>query len=339
MIQHITKDPHDSDISYIQSRAEMNYEIIDEYATMMKDGVVFDEVSAFIERGKQIYIYDGAHRLEAARKANKPLLIMLRPGTKANAEWLALSANQKHGLRRNTKDKQRVSRNALKHPNAATLSDRQIAKHCQVDHKTVGRIRKDLVASGEIPQIAERTVTRNGKTFTQAAKAEPKYVSIWQLEQSIRAWLNNEWPDSPADQWAALHNIKKQRTTTNPTLNGPALLEKLLVGNTLPGPRRKGDVRQAANNVLDQMNQATKTPCTCSPNEYCNHCWQAKRIAERDRITKARKEETFTPCLACAPTFDPATWARDRAQDICPDCLRALGQAMIEAANEIKIQN
>lgn len=515
MIQHLTKDPHDSDISYIQSRAEMNYETIDEYAAMMESGTVFDEVSAFIEKGKHIYIYNGAHRLEAARKVSKPLLIMLRPGTKANAEWLALSANTKHGLRRSTADKQRVTKNALLHPNAATLSDREIARHCQVDHKTVGKIRADLVTSGEIPQIAEKTVTRNGTEYQQAAKAEPAYAAVWQLEegvkswlekalhsanatkisvlteikkktasgkrnlerlitgdiilpsprrkrdvvqavnnvldqlqqaakaepeyvnisqleQSIWAWLNKEWPDSPADQWAALHNIKKQRTTTNPFLNGPALLEKLQVGSILPGPRNKGDVRQACNNILDQMNQAQKwqqkrnehtATLTCpncgeqtieaidgnaircttcddewncvadfereakeyqktDPHIFCSKCtatdpgdadWHYRGIqrlckacaenearaaeiktklkkyateierknAEATARIKAYKDQVAAEVTkpACSVHRYSTEALINQYQSICPDCLRALGKAMIKAAKEIEIQN
>jgi hypothetical protein len=42
-------------------------------------------------------------------------------------------------------------------------SNRAIARQCGVDHKTVGKWRKEL--SGECPQM-ERTVQRNGTTYT-----------------------------------------------------------------------------------------------------------------------------------------------------------------------------
>lgn len=42
-------------------------------------------------------------------------------------------------------------------------SDREIARRCSVDHKTVSGLRQEL--SGEIPQI-NRKVTRNGRTYT-----------------------------------------------------------------------------------------------------------------------------------------------------------------------------
>ena len=58
--------------------------------------------------------------------------------------WLALTTNQKHGLRRSRADLQRIVRLALLHPNGADLSDREIARHCGVSDKTVGKIRSTL---------------------------------------------------------------------------------------------------------------------------------------------------------------------------------------------------
>jgi hypothetical protein len=40
MTEHILEDPQK--LVFIQSRAETNYELVDEYAAMMKDGVEFD---------------------------------------------------------------------------------------------------------------------------------------------------------------------------------------------------------------------------------------------------------------------------------------------------------
>ena len=135
---------------FIQSQAEINFSVVTEYAEMMRDGIEFDPVSA-IQDGEQIYVWDGYHRGEAAREAGVKLIVNVQPGTKQDAEWLALSANQKHGLRRSRKDKQRIVRNALLHPYGASLSNREIARHCGVDHKTVGKVRTELETTGEIP--------------------------------------------------------------------------------------------------------------------------------------------------------------------------------------------
>jgi len=39
---------------------------------------------------------------------------------------------------------------------SARSSDRKIAEHCGVDHKTVAKLRGKLESSGEVPQIDER---------------------------------------------------------------------------------------------------------------------------------------------------------------------------------------
>jgi ribosomal protein L37AE/L43A len=182
MRKQIYEDPNS--LIFIQSRAEANFATIDEYAQMMENGVAFDPVEA-VQDGEtgQIFVWDGYHRGEAARRAGRQLAVRVQPGTRSDAEWFSFAANQKHGLRRTTQDKQRVVRNALLHPNGAGLSDREIARHCGVDHKTVGRIRKELEVSGEIPQIEKRTVRRGRKTYTQdTSKIGATTASVVELE-------------------------------------------------------------------------------------------------------------------------------------------------------------
>jgi predicted RNA-binding Zn-ribbon protein involved in translation (DUF1610 family) len=152
---------------FIQSRATTDDNLVGEYAAMMREGVQFDAAQGVIDENGQIYVFDGLHRAQAAKRAGVLLQVEVRPGAKEEAEWLALSANQKHGLRRTQADKQRVVRSALLHPRGASLSDREIARHCGVDHKTVGRIRQEMELSGEIPQIDKRTVTRGEQVYKQ----------------------------------------------------------------------------------------------------------------------------------------------------------------------------
>ena len=161
---HIAPD----ELTFIQSRVEINPLLIEEYAEMMQAGITFDAAQAVQDNQGQFFVFDGYHRGEAARRVGQLLLVDIISGSRTEAEWLALAANQKHGLRRTHKDKQHVVRKALNHPNGVALSDREIARHCGVDHKTVGKVRRQLELSGEIPQMEERTVTRNGTTYQQA---------------------------------------------------------------------------------------------------------------------------------------------------------------------------
>ncbi|MBE7550105.1 MAG: hypothetical protein HS126_03385 [Anaerolineales bacterium] len=52
------------------------------------------------DENDQIYVYDGLHRGSAAKQVGAKLWVEVQPGTQLDAEWLALTANQKHGLRR-----------------------------------------------------------------------------------------------------------------------------------------------------------------------------------------------------------------------------------------------
>jgi hypothetical protein len=163
--QNIQSSPED--LIFIQSRAEINLAIVAEYAQMMTDGTVFDPVEGVQDESGLIFVFDGHHRGEAANKARTTLLVHLRPGNRTEAEWLALAANQKHGLRRTNKDKQRVVRQALLHPYGVNLSNSELARHCGVSDKTVAKIRRKLELSSEIPKIDQRIVKRNGVTYEQ----------------------------------------------------------------------------------------------------------------------------------------------------------------------------
>ncbi len=133
-----------------------------EYVELMAAGIEFDPAQAIEDEAGFIYVWDGSHRGAAARQLDVPLRLTIETGTEAEAEWLALSANQKHGLRRSQADKQFVVRQALLHSRGVQTSNREMARHCGVDHKTVGRIRAELEATGDMRpvQIPRRAICR-----------------------------------------------------------------------------------------------------------------------------------------------------------------------------------
>jgi hypothetical protein len=194
---------HPDELIFIQSRAATHDDLVAEYADLMADDDFdFDAIEALEDESGTIFVWDGAHRGAAALQVNRFLLVNLKPGTRVEAEWLALGANQKHGLRRSREDKQYVVRQALQHPEGVGRSDREIGRHCGVDHKTVGRIRAEMEASGEIPRITARTVTRNGVTYQQetagiSAAANDEVPE----EDDLPDWLKDDEEDeAPEDE-------------------------------------------------------------------------------------------------------------------------------------------
>jgi hypothetical protein len=156
-------NPHDC--QYVQSRAALDVFAVAEYEDMMERGIVFEPCTGILCEDGAIIIYDGNHRAEAAKGNGAMLEVNLTPGTAQDANWQASGANTRHGLRRTASDIEKSVKAALCHPNAQGLSDREIARHCGCDHKTVGKYRKELETSGERPQIPVKTVTRNGTEY------------------------------------------------------------------------------------------------------------------------------------------------------------------------------
>lgn len=146
-----------------QPRGQINWAVIAEYALDMRDGAAFPPIVVFYD-GESYWLADGYHRYYASEQAGQRAVEAdVRQGTQQDAQWYSYSANKAHGLRRSNEDKRRAVEAALRHPAGASLSDREIARHCGVDHKTVGAYREKL--SGEIPQIEQKTVTRQGSTY------------------------------------------------------------------------------------------------------------------------------------------------------------------------------
>ena len=138
-----------------QMRAEMNTETVLEYAQEMVSGTVFPPVVVYFD-GTDHWLADGFHRREAAQKIRREVLeAEILQGTSRDAVLHGIGANANHGLRRTQEDKRRAIETILGDEEWSKWSDREIAKAAKVDHKTVGKVRRELLG-GKIPR--QRTV-------------------------------------------------------------------------------------------------------------------------------------------------------------------------------------
>jgi hypothetical protein len=132
-----------------QMRIMMSSETVHDYAEDMINGAIFPPVVVFFD-GTDYWLGDGFHRVEAARKVGREIIdAEVRHGTNRDAVLHGIQANANHGLRRTQADKRRAVETLLTDPEWAKWSDRKIAEAARVDHKTVGKIRREL--GGEIP--------------------------------------------------------------------------------------------------------------------------------------------------------------------------------------------
>jgi hypothetical protein len=146
-----------------QMRVEMNPETINDYAEAMLNGAVFPPIIVYLD-STDYWPGDGFHRIEATRKIERDTIAAeVRKGTARDAILFGIGANSTHGLRRTQADKKRAVERLLKDAEWAQWSDRKIAEAAKVDHKTVGKIRREM--SGEIPTSKpnEEIPKRDGK--------------------------------------------------------------------------------------------------------------------------------------------------------------------------------
>ena len=127
-----------------QIRAALDEDTVTEYAAIIREGGAMPPVLV-VHDGKNHWVVDGFHRIEAALRAGKTRQIVEScEGTLETAILEACGANQRHGLRRSTADKRRAVETMLAHPVAKDWSLRRIADHIGVSHEMVATHRSKV---------------------------------------------------------------------------------------------------------------------------------------------------------------------------------------------------
>jgi hypothetical protein len=148
-----------------QSRANVNDQVVSEYAEAIKAGATFPPIVVFYD-GKKHWLADGFHRFHAYQKAGKAKVAAdVRQGTRRDAILHSVGANETHGLRRTRDDKRRAVLTLLNDAEWGKWTDREIARRCAVSPQTVANVRADTVQNG---QSDERTYVhpKTGKPTT-----------------------------------------------------------------------------------------------------------------------------------------------------------------------------
>lgn len=127
-----------------QPRAELRYDIIDDYAEEMRGGAVFPAVTVFFD-GSDYWLADGFHRVHAARRAGLDTINAdVRQGTRRDAVLHSVGVNAEHGLRRTNDDKRRAVMTLLQDEEWRRWSDYKIAEACHVSRSLVQSMRSSL---------------------------------------------------------------------------------------------------------------------------------------------------------------------------------------------------
>jgi len=299
-----------------QPRAGLYQRHIDDLADDMQAGAVLPPVDVMYD-GETYWLFDGFHRwhaTKAARGDNAIIEVRVHQGSQQDAQWASFAVNKTHGLRRTTEDKQRAIVAALKHPNGAARSNREIARHLGVDDKTVGAWREKLESAAEIPQLTERTGA-DGKTYdTTNIGATPRHstyasglpkldmplrmagatqpdaatASIAVLQAAVLKWVRTryaEWED-------AIASVRGM--TADPHNNA----DMQRMAPTLPTPRREDDLLIALRNATNYLESMDSKDDLAS-------------VVPSDAAHTRQQGAPLGKCRACnRPLYDPAQAAQ-----------------------------
>lgn len=152
-----------------------------------------------VSDGQTHWLVDGLHRLAAARAAGvTSFQCIVSSGELRDAQERALSANLLSERKRTNEDKRLVVRRALLDVVWRTLSDARLAELCGVSQPFVSKLRRELLAAGEITQLAER-LGADGRVY-QAAKISGRTPGIprAKLTAPSRPSENKKYQPRPA---------------------------------------------------------------------------------------------------------------------------------------------
>lgn len=138
-----------------QQRA-LSENVVQEYAELMKDGHKFPAID-IITDGTTFWPWNGFHRLEAARRAQKKTIACaIKNGTLEEAIWLSCSANRDNGLPRTIEEKRNILLKLLAHEKWGRKSTSELARHVGVGRPFATKIRsqydENKTNSSEIPE-------------------------------------------------------------------------------------------------------------------------------------------------------------------------------------------
>jgi len=147
-----------------QSRAQINWLTVTDYAADIAEGATFPPVVVYFD-GADYWLADGFHRLEAHKRLGLvEIAADVKQSTRRDAILYSVKANAVHGLRRTNEDKHWAVTLLLKDDEWRQWNDVRIAAACGVSSMTVGRIRKKLNINNV--NDAERKAERNGVEYT-----------------------------------------------------------------------------------------------------------------------------------------------------------------------------
>ena len=161
-----------------QVRASIDEETIIRYFDVMVDEDARDKfppVTLFQDENGKLWLADGHHRMMAAlRRKFHSILAVVRPGTKEDAIWEAVSANSRNGLPLGRADVRRAVIMVLEtFPNKSTTT---IAEAVGCSQSYVMKVKGQVITSDNLTESA-KVEGKDGKMYSSRRKRTTKKTS------------------------------------------------------------------------------------------------------------------------------------------------------------------
>jgi hypothetical protein len=168
-----------------QQRVVIDDDTVLQYSFAMGNSI-FPPIDVMFD-GKAYWLTDGFHRLHALRRLRKTVVeVEVTNGTKREAIWESLHANQKHGLRRAIGDiKAMLLETVFPDSEWSAVTDEELAKHIGTTANYICKIRKQMEPPEQKPATEPETETPKEKI------PEPKVAVIDELGKTVPEHLES----------------------------------------------------------------------------------------------------------------------------------------------------
>jgi cbb3-type cytochrome oxidase cytochrome c subunit len=165
----------------LQMREVMDQALIYSYVQLMKEGAVFDPMSATFD-GNTYWLDGGHHRYQAYKLLNvREVAVDYTDGDFDHAFKKALKSNHKNGKQRSNDDKRKaVLKCFLRYPD---MSNYEVAKECEVSQPFVAGVRDPEVKSRQ-DEAREKSVEKKLKADCGEKTTNPISSENTTLEES-----------------------------------------------------------------------------------------------------------------------------------------------------------
>jgi hypothetical protein len=134
---------------------EIDQHLVADYRDAMAAGDQFPPVAVMRDKDNVNWLFEGWHRLAAARAAGfESFKCEVHQGDRRAALLASAGTNATHGQRRSSPDKQKAVLKLLRDAEWSKWSDREIARQCRVSYTLVQHLRAKFTDNVVLPHQA-----------------------------------------------------------------------------------------------------------------------------------------------------------------------------------------